>query len=82
LKKQLLIFIFNQVDIESSGGFELASELTVKAHSLGCQISEVPTAWSDRTAGESRFQLMKWLPKYFRWYLYGLTHKPKKTQEV
>lgn len=60
------------VTIESTGGFELALELTVKAHRQGLKISEVPTIWRDRTAGESRFRLMKWLPKYLRWYFYAL----------
>jgi len=29
---------------------------------------EVPTTWRDRTAGQSRFRLMKWLPHYLHWY--------------
>jgi glycosyltransferase involved in cell wall biosynthesis len=65
--------LVNQLGIESSGGFELALELTAKAFRRGVKITEVPTTWRDRTAGESRFQLRKWLPKYFRWYWYALT---------
>ncbi|MSR77641.1 MAG: glycosyltransferase family 2 protein [Candidatus Omnitrophica bacterium] len=57
-----------QVTIESTGGFELALELTVKAHLQGYKIREIPTTWRDRTAGKSRFQLAKWLPKYLKWY--------------
>lgn len=60
------------VDIESSGGFELALELTVKAHLQGRRIAELPTVWTERIAGRSRFQLRKWLPHYLRWYLLGL----------
>src|SRR2546430_5460843 len=58
--------------MESAAGFELALELTVKAHALGLPIAEVPTIWRDRTAGESRFRLTKWLPHYLRWYRYGM----------
>ena len=29
-------------------------------------------AWRDRTAGTSRFRLLKWLPKYLYWYSYAL----------
>src|SRR5256886_13730205 len=58
--------------MESAAGFELALELTVKAHALGLQHAEVPTPWRDRTAGESRFRLTKWLPHYLRWYRYGM----------
>lgn len=60
--------LLEAVRIESSGGFELALELTVKAHLGGFKVAEVPTHWSDRTAGESRFQLRRWLPHYLRWY--------------
>lgn len=58
--------------IESQAGFELGLELTVKAHLLGLQVDEVPTTWRDRTTGESRFRLWKWMPHYLRWYLLGM----------
>jgi glycosyltransferase involved in cell wall biosynthesis len=55
--------------IESKAGFELAIELSVKATLQGRRLAEVPTTWRDRTDGESRFRLRKWLPHYLRWYL-------------
>lgn len=58
------------VDIESQGGFEIALELTVKARVLGHKVAEVPGTWRDRTDGESKFRLFKWLPHYLRWFLY------------
>ncbi|HKY51145.1 MAG TPA: glycosyltransferase [Candidatus Limnocylindria bacterium] len=61
------------VEIESQAGFELALELTVKAHRAGRKIAEVPTVWRDRTAGTSRFQLRRWLPHYVRWYVRAFT---------
>ena len=54
--------------IESSAGFELALELTVKATLDGRSIAEVPSTWRDRTAGVSNFKLRKWLPHYLHWY--------------
>jgi glycosyltransferase involved in cell wall biosynthesis len=63
------------VRIESEGGFELAIELTVKAHIGGRRLAEVPTTWRDRTAGESRFRLRAWLPRYLRWYLLAVRHR-------
>lgn len=54
--------------IESSAGFELALELTVKATIERRTIREVPTTWRDRTAGQSNFKLRKWLPHYLHWY--------------
>jgi glycosyltransferase involved in cell wall biosynthesis len=58
------------VKIESRGGFELAIELSVKADLAGRRLAELPTAWRDRTAGQSRFRLRAWLPLYLRWYLH------------
>ncbi len=57
------------VTIESTAGFELALELTVKATVAGHRIAEVPTTWRDRTAGQSNFRLRAWLPHYVHWYL-------------
>ena len=54
--------------IESTGGFELGLELVVKAHRGGFRIAEVPTTWTGRVAGESRFRILKWLPCYLKWY--------------
>ena len=64
--------LLNQVAIESHGGFELGLELTVKAYRLGMRVAEVPTTWSDRTAGQSRFKLWQWLPRYLHWYWRGI----------
>jgi glycosyltransferase involved in cell wall biosynthesis len=58
----------DSVRIESTAGFELALELTVKATLARRRIAEVPTTWRDRTAGQSNFKLRKWLPQYLRWY--------------
>jgi len=64
--------LLDKVTIESTGGFELGIELTVKAHLMGMRVAEVPTTWRDRTAGQSRFRLWKWLPRYLYWYRRGL----------
>ena len=56
------------VTIESTAGFELALELTVKATQQGLPVAEIPTTWRDRTAGKSNFKLRKWLPNYLHWY--------------
>lgn len=65
--------VLRDIPIESSGGFEYSLEITAKAHVNGHRITEVPSTWRDRTAGQSRFRLAKWLPHYLRWYLYALS---------
>jgi dolichol-phosphate mannosyltransferase len=57
--------------IESTAGFSLGLELTLKAHFAGERVEEVPAQWWDRTAGQSRFRLFAWLPLYLRWYFWA-----------
>lgn len=64
----------DSVKIESDGGFELAIELTVKAHFNGFKVTEVPTTWT-YLAKESRFDMQKWLPKYLKWYFWAISKK-------
>ncbi len=70
--------VLQRFPIESTGGFEYSLELTAKAHAAGYRVGEVPSTWRDRSAGESRFKLRAWLPKYLKWYGYALAHRPGK----
>ena len=64
--------LLNEVQIESKVGFAYSLELLVKCHRLKKKISEIPALWEERSEGESRFRLLKWIPQYLKWYLYGL----------
>ncbi|MBF0486550.1 MAG: glycosyltransferase [Nitrospirae bacterium] len=64
--------VIETFEIESDGGFEIGLELVVKAHIAGFRIAEVPTIWHDREKGESRFKIIKWSPKYLKWYLHAM----------
>ena len=64
--------VIENIEIESTGGFEIGMEIVVKAWTMGYRVTEVPTSWQDRTAGESRFRLWAWLPRYLHWYFYCL----------
>jgi len=68
--------VLQSIPIESRGGFEYSLELTAKAYAAGYRITEVPSVWKDRSEGESRFLLRKWLPQYLRWYLFAISHRP------
>jgi dolichol-phosphate mannosyltransferase len=61
----------DEIVIESERGFCYSIELLVKCHRLGWQIGEVPANWIERTSGSSRFQVLRWLPSYLRWYAYA-----------
>jgi dolichol-phosphate mannosyltransferase len=60
------------VNIESTGGFELGMEITIKAYLKSMKITELPTGWRDRSTGKSNFKLWNWLPRYLHWYFFAL----------
>lgn len=64
--------VIDTIKIETETGFCYSIELLVKAHRLGWRIGEVPARWIERSQGQSRFRVLRWLPAYFRWYLYAL----------
>jgi dolichol-phosphate mannosyltransferase len=61
-----------KISIESKKGFEITLELTLKAYFSGGTIVEIPVSWRERTVGKSRFKLLKWIPAYLGWYLWGV----------
>ncbi len=65
--------LLNEVNIESKVGFAYSLELLAKCNRLKYNISEIPAKWEERSEGESRFKIFKWLPQYLKWYIYGLT---------
>ena len=63
--------VLAEIPIESSQGFVYSIELLVKTHRRGWKITEIPAKWVERTSGKSRFQLVRWVPAYLRWYFYA-----------
>jgi hypothetical protein len=66
-----------ELQFESTGGFEIGIEAVVKAYVAGRRVAEVPSTWTHRVAGASRFRLWKWLPNYLRWYFYAFKRRPR-----
>ncbi len=64
--------LLESIEIESSAGFEVAMEIVVKSFVAGKRIAELPSTWTSRVAGKSRFRMWAWIPKYLRWYFYAL----------
>jgi glycosyltransferase involved in cell wall biosynthesis len=63
--------VMDEIAVESDRGFCYSIELLVKCHRLGWRIGEVPARWFERAHGSSRFQVIRWLPAYLRWYAYA-----------
>src|SRR4030042_1165885 len=53
-------------------GFEISVELPLKAFFAGYKISEIPTVWTDRKEGESKFRVSKQSLGYLWLYLWAL----------
>lgn len=64
--------VVRDVQIESTGGFEIGMEILIKAHLKGYRIAEVPSVWKEREVGRSHFKLLKWIPKYAYWYFFAV----------
>lgn len=70
--------MLKNIKIESTGGFEIGMEITVKAFLQGYKITEIPSKWYDRSDGESHFKMWEWMPNYLHWYFMCISGKSKK----
>ena len=64
--------VIDTIPIETEAGFAYSLELLVKVHRLGWKVAELPAEWYERTAGQSRFKVMKWAPQYLVWVRYAM----------
>lgn len=63
--------LIDKLEIRSEG-VEFSMDITLQLYSLGAKITEVPTFWTGRTIGQSKFKLFKRAPKYIRLYANAL----------
>jgi dolichol-phosphate mannosyltransferase len=63
--------VIGQIKVESAVGFTYSLELLVKVQRLRWGIAEVPARWFERSAGQSRFRVLRWIPAYLRWFFYA-----------
>ena len=63
--------VLKSITIEEAG-FACSMEIAVKAFLKGCRITEVPTTWRGRTAGKSKFSMIKGGKDYLRWYIWAV----------
>lgn len=65
-----------------SKGFEISMEIPLKAYYAGFKITEVPTAWNERTRGKSSFKILKLLPDYLKLYIWAVYTRVMKSKKV
>ncbi len=59
--------------------FDMSVEMTVKAAERGYRIAQVPTVWTNRSAGRSQFSMLAEFPRYSRWLFYAARHVPSRS---
>lgn len=61
--------------LDETGGVEVSMELVLQAYFQGARITEIPTRWTGRTTGVSKFKFWDRLPRYLRIYLWAIAHR-------
>ncbi|MBN2517864.1 MAG: glycosyltransferase [Candidatus Altiarchaeota archaeon] len=64
--------VFDSVRLES-GDFAISPEFAIKAHIKGYKLGEVPTGYSNRRAGQAKFDLLRMGIRYFQLFKYKFT---------
>lgn len=54
----------------TSNTFDISLELTIKLHEKGFKITEIPTVWTDRPEGSSKFRFFKLAKQYLKWFFF------------
>lgn len=62
--------------------FDISVELTVKAHRAGFRVTEVPTVWTNRRAGSSKFSIRRELAHYGRWLALAASPRPRRPSRM
>jgi len=68
--------IFDKIKIDNDN-FSISLEIPVKAYFAGYKITEIPTKWTGRKVGKSKFKFLNQAPKYFSIFMWALKKKLK-----
>jgi len=63
--------LLNTIELTSRVGWSFNLEMIIKAERAGARISELPFRHMERTRGATKFQVVRWLPHYLKWYFYA-----------
>lgn len=68
--------VINQIlpTLTGNAGTDFSMQVFLKAHFVGFKTTEIPTTWTGRIYGKTKFDPIKLTPKYGRWYLFALKH--------
>ncbi len=70
--------VLDKVIFNPESGVEESMEILGQAYFNGARIMEVPTIWTGRKFGKSKFKILKRTPRYWRIYKWIFVNKMKK----
>ena len=70
--KMFSVKLKDKINLESKIGFTFALELVIKSYLLNFKIIETPSSWIELENRKSNFKVLKWIPHYCYWLLYGI----------
>jgi len=70
--------ILDNVKFNSDSGVEASMELLGQAYFNGAKIIEIPTIWTGRKIGKSKFKILKRTPRYWKIYKWITVNRLKK----
>ncbi len=70
--------VLDSVTFNPESGVEESMEILGQAYFNGAKIMEVPTIWTGRKFGKSKFKILKRTPRYWRIYKWILINKLRK----
>lgn len=72
--KMYAVSIFDKITIEESG-YAVTVQIILKAYFNGNSIVEIPTRWSGRGEGSSKFGILKQSRHYIYWMIWGILRR-------
>lgn len=70
--KMYRVGILKDVAIDHNKGVEVSMDITLQAYFKGATIVEIPTVWTGRTKGASKFHIVERTPRYLAIYMWVL----------
>ncbi len=71
--------ILNKVRFNTNSGVEASMEILGQAYFNNAKITEIPTIWTGRKFGVSKFKMVKRAPKYWKIYRWIFLNKVRKS---
>ncbi len=70
--------ILKDIYLNPKSGVEVSMDMVLQAYFQNAKIIDIPTFWTGRTLGKSKFKLLERIPRYFKIYLWAFKNTIRK----